>query len=42
MAGLLRAGIGHPVGCAEACEFKICVPHRRKSGSLELCFAAYG
>jgi len=32
MAGLLRAGIAHPVSRAEACEVKICMPHRRKSG----------
>ncbi len=33
MAGLLRAGNGHPVGRAEACEVKICVPHHRKAAS---------
>lgn len=26
------AGTGHPVGRAETCKIKICVPHRRKSG----------
>ena len=30
--GPLWAGTGHPVGRAEACKVKICVPHRRKSG----------
>ena len=28
----LRAGTSNPVGGAEACKVKICVPHRRKSG----------
>ncbi len=35
--GLERAGTGHPVGRAEACKVKICVPHRRKSGLSPLC-----
>ena len=26
------AGTGHPVGRAQACKVKICMPHRRKSG----------
>jgi hypothetical protein len=30
--GPLWSGTGHPVGRAEACKVKICVPHRRKSG----------
>jgi len=30
--GPLWSGTDHPVGRAEACKVKICVPHRRKSG----------